>query len=452
MNSFIARHLIYYPITMIKGEFVSHYLKKCKAFQWLPKPKASLMQLSAINSILSYAFNNSPFYNKLYRSSQLFIKNGTIQIEALEDLSYLPTISKADLINYINRISKKKLLASTKTTGGSTGEPVVLNKTTSALARERAATWRAYEWAGLSVGDPQLRFWGVPHTRTARWKARITDIVSNRVRISAFKIDNENLMNYYNQALKIRPKYIYGYVSAIEQFAHFVCDNSLAPLTSLKSIITTSEVLSERSCNIIQKAFGVKVYNEYGCGEVGSIAHECEYGNMHIMSDNVHVEVHHDKEGGGSNCGDLVITDLHNRATPLIRYRIGDFGTISQRQCECGRTLPILDKIHGRAYDIIITPSGLKVHPEALIYIFEEIQSRTNAFRQFQAIQKSLTEFEVKIIPSDFYSEEIEKLLIEKLKCKLDSRIKFVIKKVCRLEREKSGKMRIVKSLLHSAN
>jgi phenylacetate-CoA ligase len=166
---------------------------------------------------------------------------------------------------------------------------------------------------------------------------------------------------------------------------------------------------------------------------------------MHIIADNMLVEII-DEEGNSAETGEVVITDFFNYATPMIRYRVGDFATLSQDNCPCGRTLPILKGIHGRAYDIIKTPSGKSVHPEALIYVFEELQQQHHTFSQFQIIQRELDKLDVYIIPSDNWSDTMESLITREIQGKIDSSFKLTFFKTLEINREKSGKMRVVKS------
>ena len=174
------------------------------------------------------------------------------------------------------------------------------------------------------------------------------------------------MKEYYKKLVKIRPVYIYGYVSMIKEFASFIQENLYPPIPGLKCVITTSEILDQTSRDLIETVFDVKVYNEYGCGEVGSIAHECEHGNMHIMASNLILEI--DNSGQSNEYdGEIIVTDLHNYSMPLIRYRSGDYAEFSDSGCKCGRGLPIIKKIHGRAYDVVVDPSNHKHHPEILM-------------------------------------------------------------------------------------
>jgi phenylacetate-CoA ligase len=45
--------------------------------------------------------------------------------------------------------------------------------------------------------------------------------------------------------------------------------------------------------------------------------------------------------------GRVVVSTLHNYAMPLFRYDLGDLAEVGP-PCECGRTLPVLNRIVGR--------------------------------------------------------------------------------------------------------
>ena len=107
----------------------------------------------------------------------------------------------------------------------------------------------------------------------------------------------------------------------------------------------------------IEKSFKTPVFNRYGCREVGHIASECPaHKGMHYDADRLIIEIVDDE---GNTCppntvGNIVITDLNNYVFPLIRYKIGDMGSLSDdTNCECGCTFPKIRKIEGRSFDII---------------------------------------------------------------------------------------------------
>jgi phenylacetate-CoA ligase len=274
---------------------------------------------------------------------------------------------------------------------------------------------------------------------------RMVDLVANRRRFSAFNLNAESMGNYLDILEKYQPKYLYGYASAIEEFARFVDQSGRKLPHSLSSIICTSEVLTPELRENIVNFTGINPFNEYGCGEVGSIAHECEHHNLHIMSDNIVLELL-DDNGKPGDKGEIVVTDLHNYAMPLIRYRLKDFGEYSGADCPCGRKLPVLHKIHGRAYDFVVKPDGTKIHPELIMYIFEALKRDNVGVLQFQVIQKDINDFATRLVVADNFDQSQEALVEAKLKEVLwdDTHINFQYAE--KLEREASGKLRLIKS------
>ena len=404
MNKFIAKYFFYYPTTLLKGEFIFLFNNFYRIFQHQPKATQDKYRLEKLNQLLLIAKNESEYYKKS-------LQNIKLPLSSLDEINQLPFLTKQNLIGDKEELKTwRAFYSSSKTTGGSTGEPVTLLKNPEALARERAATWRAYSWAGIDVGDRQARFWGVPHSSFGAFKSKAIDFISNRKRVSAFNLTDSSMLDYYNQLQKFQPIYLYGYVSVIRALSAFLASQNLSPIASIKSIITTSEILTDGARSEIEAYWKLPIFNEYGCGEVGSIAHECLEGNMHLMSDNLLIECV-DENGLPSQTGEIVVTDFYNFSTPIIRYRIGDFATLTKKTCSCGVTLPIISNIHGRAYDLIKTSSGKSIHPEALIYIFEDLQIKQSGFSQFQILQESLQRLTINIIRTSSWSNELANLI-----------------------------------------
>ena len=436
MNKYLSKYCCYYPVTLGKGELVALYMNGYRRRQFIAPDCLKQWQQSHAIKLINYARKATVFHEKKLVNLSFGVD------DFWSDFSKIPIMEKQELISSADMMmARGRLFSSSKTTGGSTGEPVTLRKNANALARERAATWRGYEWAGVGIGDRQGRFWGVPHRNKGSFEANLIDFFSNRKRISAFNLTEESLEKYHRMLLKFQPKYLYGYVSVLEVFANYIRDNNLGLIPSLVSIITTSEVLNPIARGTISSAFGVRVFNEYGCGELGSIAHECRHGSMHLMSDNLIVETL-----SGEATGELVATDLFNYAQPIIRYRLGDFATLSDDLCDCGVSLPCIDAIHGRAYDLLVIPSGKRVHPEAVIYLFEEMQKKERLFKQFQVIQKRHDFFVVNIIPTQQWRSEYKTLIVDLFRINIHPDIDVSINLVNSLSREKSGKLRVVKN------
>lgn len=433
---------IYKGAMRLKGIDFQGELNTLIQSQYYDIDKLEKIQHEKVVDLIRYAVAYVPHYQQTFDGMVDF------PIRGVSDLKQFPTVSKDVLKASPEMMRSRESLRGLvkKTTAGSTGEPFSLWKSSTALEKELAATWRGYSWAGIEQGDRQGRFWGVPLDKKGLLKSKAIDFLTHRRRISAFSFNDEILRQCTRELVKFRPDYLYGYVSMLVEYARFVSSHLDSPPFQLKGIVTTSEVLTSSDRWVLESTFGTKVFDEYGSAEFGAIAHECEAGSKHIAAENLIVEVLE----GNRICskdepGELVITELSNRAMPLIRYRTGDLGTISSHPCSCGRRLPVIGSIQGRAWDMMKRKDGQLFHPAFFLYIFEEARDRNLGIEHYKVHQLAVDKFLIKIIPGRGYRKTTSEAFIRhevKRKFDPDATIEFEI--VHDIPREKSGKLRQV--------
>jgi phenylacetate-CoA ligase len=436
----VFKHLVYVPVVALRRQPVLRYLRALEHTQRVSVSELRELQVGRLRALVNGACATVPHYRRT-------ISSPAPPIRDIGDLRNLPFVEKRELREHLDLFRAVPLPGRcvAKTTGGSTGEPVTILKTADATARELAAMWRGYRWAGIDIGARQARFWGVPFTRRERNRARLIDFVCHRRRCSAFAFDSGSMDRYGRRLQRFQPTYFYGYVSMLVAFANHYRARSARPPFRLRCIVTTSEVLTAGDRMLLEDVFEAPVFNEYGCGEVGTIAHECEHGRLHLNEENMVVEV----LDGETACapgqkGELVITELNNSAMPLIRYRTGDFGAISPHPCPCGRTLAVLDQVFGRAYDFVSTADGKQFHGEFLMYIFEETQRHQLGIAQFQVQQETLTRFCVRIVPGPDFNAGSTQRIAARMREYLGQEIEIRFDTVADIPREPSGKMRVI--------
>jgi len=174
----------------------------------------------------------------------------------------------------------------------------------------------------------------------------------------------------------------------------------------LKAIISTSETLLTKQQDELFDFFNCPVVNEYGCSEVDVISFTCPAGGQHVISSNVIVEVIRfgdEPEGYGQ----VVVTDLHNRMMPVIRYRLGDLVPLKQTMCDCGRGWPCLGDILGRSQgQYIILADGQRVHSQFVVYMLEELMEQGVPIGRFKIFQEKVDLLHILVSKSG--SDEID--------------------------------------------
>lgn len=447
-DQFFFRYCVYLPATWIRGQNVAGHLGVLRRTERIAPAERRKLQEMRLARLLQTARSGVPEYSRrlahLRRDSP-----------SLQDLASIAPLTKQNLrdLHEELRYRPQPRFTVAKTTGGSTGEPVTVHKTHTAMAWELAATWRGYAWAGVDIGDLQARFWGVPLSAAGQRTARLTDFICHRRRFSAFNFDRGSF-EQYDQLLRANPPdYFYGYVSMIAELARWYTDTGRRLDQPPGAVITTSEVLSPDDRSAMEAAFQCRVFNEYGCGELGTIAHECEHGRLHTSDENMIIEIlDGDRPCGPGEKGEIVVTELNNSAMPLIRYRTGDFGALDNQPCPCGRTLGVLSDVFGRAYDFIVAPDGRRFHAEFLVYIFEEAQRQKCGIAQFRVEQTAPDQLHLLVVPSESgFPEQEELRLVARIHELLGANMRVTTSRVQRIQREASGKMRVIVGLQSSS-
>jgi phenylacetate-CoA ligase len=177
--------------------------------------------------------------------------------------------------------------------------------------------------------------------------------------LPAWELSEATASEFWKQFSDFRPRLLTAYAGAIYQWARLL-GKERPRIPSLAAIIVSAETLYEGWRDLIEQCFKVPVYNRYGGRDIKFVAQECQLQKgLHISCENVLVEVVRDGRGvSPGELGEIVITRLDNFAMPFIRYRSGDLGVMASSACECGRSLPLLQKVEGRIQDVIVTKSG----------------------------------------------------------------------------------------------
>jgi len=385
-------------------------------------------------AVLKHHFTDNHFYNSLVTN-----KNAS--------WNELPVLSKKDFQQPLyKRLSKGYTLKNVfkGKTSGSSGHPFTFAKDKYAHAMAWAAFHEAYEQHGINLNTSlQARFYGIPLSGKGKYMELAKDFVSYRKRFPIFNMNDEVLERFLNRFKKNKFDYINGYTSSIVLLANYCKRKNLilkSICPSLKICIVTSEMLFPDDRSLLEQWLGIPVVNEYGASEVGLIAMQNSKGDFEVNQHNLFVEVvdGNNQPLQDGEIGRLLVTDLFNKAHPMIRYEIGDLGSLETLE----NGTRILKELQGRTSDIARLPSGKVVPGLTFYYVTKTVIKEDLDILEFIVIQKKPSLFEIQYVSRAEINEHLKSSIHKAMDEYLESGLKVKFTRLSVLDRSKRGKLK----------
>ncbi len=402
---------------------VYRYLDLLRRSQYWSRDEMLRFQERKLSHVLTEAYSHVPYYKELFDSLGV----SPVGSHSFDILEKLPFLSKECVrTRFVDFVSKgiNTNHFRMNSTSGSTGDAFKFYspKACSMLA---ALNIRRYEWMGISADDLCLSVWGQSFNSKKTIRNKVSSFMKNQVTISGYNLSSKGVRDILDFILIKRPKLLHTYPSILELIASYCLENHVK--LPIEKIQTGGEKLFPHQRELSLLAFPeAEIFDFYGGRDAPSIAMECCYHNgLHIMSENTIIEVIDDngrliKEGEGN----IAITQLHNYAMPLLRYLNGDRVRITQRECGCGRKLPIIDEVIGRSFDIIEFPNGNRV-----MGTFWTLLLRSQpGIDRFSVIQKTASKLDILYMAKDKISDRSQDYFANEIRKKSgpDVEIKFI--------------------------
>lgn len=435
------RKWLYSIYEKISNRDVLTKLKELENNQWLPLEELEKMQNRKLMEIINISINNIPYYRQIKNELGINLNDRN----ARNIIEQFPVLTKQDLIsnydNLVNPCVKEKVYKNFS--GGSTGIPVTLLQDQIRNDYNSAATKRADRWCGLDFNSSVFQFWGASRDLKSNYMSKIRKIISKRYMFDAFNWNENSIVEIHRLIEKVKPEIILAYASALYFYVKTVKNKGLISTHTPKGIITSADMLYDYQRSEIEDYFNTKIFNRYGCREVGLIACECEEHNgLHISSDRLYIEIVDENNNSlpKGKVGKILITDLTNIAMPLLRYEVGDLGCLSvQQKCSCGRNLPKLDYVYGRIAEYIVTKNGNHIRVPAYIV------AKFNNVKQMQLVQNNYDLITCHVVISKDYNKKEELKIIKELKKYiLDNDMQYKFKYVDSIKNNNSGKFQFI--------
>lgn len=430
----------------IRGTTFLQKTKFLRESQWWDREQLIELQESKLQSLLTHAYNHVPYYKRIFKERNLQPSD----IKTLDDLVKLPTLTKSQVRKHKHELIadnySQKMLKPGRT-GGSTGEPLQFFNDANALSWAWGAMNRYYEWTGMKLGEGRFDIGGGSLGGFLK-KGTKKDILSKTLRriqkiefYPIFELDSNMAMRISFNAKKMNIRVVRGYPSGLYILARFALSQNL-DFEGVKIVQSTSERLYPEQRETIESGLSADVYDQYGAGEILSIAAQCEKkGAYHVFDEHALVENERTVTGKDGRVP-AIITDLDNFAMPFIRYELGDVLNFHGAGCSCGRGLSSIGKIEGRTHDFLSTTDGRPIPGEFIPHLFQKAQG----FDRYFVHQFSGYEIEVSIVRNEHYSDSEIQKLIELMKEILGNDMQINFAPVEKIELSPTGKLSFIKS------
>jgi phenylacetate-CoA ligase len=370
---------------------------------YLPPERLAELRDARVRDTVRYAAETVPYYREFFAREGIDPR----EIGSADDLARLPLIDNPMVCVDHERFRAQSPAGAEavqfRSTGTSTGKPLfVFHDRHSLLAniayseRERAVEagfcGKRYRYTGADIyfGPATVKrvqaFYGSSSFRPFRPRQHQLTIETQLDRI----VDTIN---------RLRPDVIRSYGSYLETVFRILAAREIA-IHLPKVMVYAGDSMTHEGRTFVEQHFGVPAISSYNAVEAFKIGFFCEARDgFHLHDDLCHVEVV-GKDGRPvetGESGELVISNLVNRGTVLLNYRIGDLGRLTAEPCACGRTSRRLADLEGRVAEVVHLPNGDIVHQYSVAGVFRRFQGVI----RYQLVQHEPDRFELRVMTVD---------------------------------------------------
>jgi len=393
--------------------------------QWLPAAAIALRQQQQLLEIAVHAEIHSVQFRSRMQAAGLRPQ----QLSTREGLRRLPVLRRRDVqaageTLFCTQIPHAHAPVAESRTSGSSGEQVRVKRTAVSRLMWLAMTLREHLWQRRDfrgrlaiIRDDYLQAeqvdwptWGPP--ASLLFETGTSHALAVRAGVA----------RQFDWLQSINPDYLLVYPTNLAALLAQFEQRGLR-LPRLRQIRTINETLTPDVREAARRVLGAGIADTYSSAEAGVIALQCpESGLYHVMAETLVLEVL-DEQGEAcvpGQVGRVVVTDLHNFATPLIRYDLGDYAEMADA-CPCGRGLPALKRIAGRRRNMVRLPDGRSLWPAIGGLRYREIAP----IRQFQFVQRERDAIEVRLVSDAPLSADQERRIGDLIREALDFAFKL---------------------------
>jgi len=411
-------------------------LHRLKKNQYLKPHQLKAFQEKKLREVIQHACKHVAYYKNLFR--QAGIKPD--DINTIDDLSKIPVTTKKDL----QKLSPEEIVSSqadiqqcvTKYTSGSTGNPLKIFLSPEERDFMILLNLRILVENGLKLTD-KLAYIINPHRfpKSKYWFQHLG--ILRREYLSVF----DNPQKHTELLKKMNPDIIYSYPSNLSLLALYMKEKGIDGIRP-KTIFSIAEALEPNARKMINSIMDIDTCDILGTIELGDIAWQCvERKGYHLSSDAVIIEfLNNGKPVQSGEEGKIVCTSLYQHTMPFIRYAVNDICVPSDKMCSCGRSLPMIESIKGRANDFVVLPDGQIMASCFLVITMQEFHD----IAQYRIIQENKNGLNLQLVKGKGFKSTTPEKIKNEIQRITNNALNVNIEMLDKIKRDQSGKLRTV--------
>lgn len=422
----------------------------------LPTARIRELQFAQLNALVRRAAFHTPFHRERLAAAGIRADREF----GPEEWKRIPLLTKDDVRQCSEQLKNMELherhgRLGRLHTSGSTGKPVTVISTGTTRVLWKAFVLREHFWQQRDAGG---KFGAIRYLRRYKnagavrrtlpdWGRPLNRLL--RTGPGVFLNIRTPITEQLEWLREEQPHYLNTYPSNAHELALESLRRGIR-VRSLREILLFGETVSDEIRDACRRAWDARVTDCYTANETGYIALQCPgRDHYHVQAENVYVEIlderdHPCPEGA---VGRVVVTPLHNFASPLIRYEIGDYAEAGG-PCPCGRGLPVLRRVVGRTRNMLVLPNGDRYWPQVGSSTLRKIAP----VLQQQFIQRTVEDIEVRLVMERPATAEEEDRMRAKIQEKLHYPFRVTFSYVDAIERSPTLKFEEFKSLIGNAS
>jgi phenylacetate-CoA ligase len=351
-------------------------------------------QTSRLKTVLEYAYQTIPFSHRKYDS----VGFHPDQFRSLEDIGRIPLLTKrglreTNLSELCDPRGNEKALE--LATSGSSGSPIRVCRSESSMWLFSAYNLSLYyEWCqGKPFANVLYFIDPTSHTIDYALGEQLRATVGEDRIQSAFA----PLTFQQELVLELQPEFISSYPTTMRNIAGWF-DRRGETISSLKLLHLTSESIDPLTRRMLMRVFpDARIVESYTSTEAGLVGYSCLTDRgFHVTETQVYAEIIDEKGAPTKSTGRIVVTDLTNRSTPIIRYvGLDDYCRWAQDPCGCKTPNRRIAEMEGRLIDSIVLANGATQSP----YTLTNAMGTVAGVLSYQIVQENVSSFRVRIVP-----------------------------------------------------